>query len=90
MLKSFILGASAFTMIAAPVAASAAPVAHRSPAQSLSLSSATRAGTPTSGKSRLAGGSIAAAVIGVGVLAGVAYLIIDKENDDDNDRPASR
>ena len=88
MLKSFILGASAFTMIAAPVVASAAPVAHSNAAQS--LSSSTRAGTPTNGKSRLAGGSIAAAVIGVGVLAGVAYLIIDKENDDDNDRPASR
>ena len=83
MIKKLTLAASAFALAALPVAASAAPVA--SSAGSLS---SVRAGTSTSKSSNLAGlqnSSIAPIVIGIGILAGVTYLIIDHENDDDSD-----
>jgi len=83
MIKKLTLAASAFALTALPVAASAAPVA--SSAGSLS---SVRAGTSTSKSSNLAGlqdSSIAPIVIGIGILAGVTYLIIDHENDDDSD-----
>ncbi|MBC3941328.1 hypothetical protein [Sphingomonas albertensis] len=83
MIKKLTLAASAIALTALPVAASAAPVA--SSAGSLS---SVRAGTPTSKSSNLAGlqdSSIAPIVIGIGILAGVTYLIIDHENDDDSD-----
>ena len=69
-------------MTALPVAANAAPVAN--PAQSLSVTSSVRTGTATSKSSKLAGlqeSSIVPIVIGAGILAGVAYLIIDHEDD---------
>lgn len=80
MIKTWILGASALAMTAIPVAASAAPAASNS-AQSLSVSSSVRAGTATKKSSKLAGASIAPIVIGVGILAGVTYLIVDHEDD---------
>lgn len=81
MIKTWILGASALAMTALPMAASAAPVAANS-AQSLSLSPSVRTSTPTKKSSKLAeGASVVPFVIGAAVLAGVAYLIIDKEND---------
>ncbi len=83
MINKLTLAASAFALTALPVAASAAPVA--SSAGSLS---SVRAGTSTSKSSNLAGlqdSSIAPIVIGIGILAGVTYLIIDHENDDDSD-----
>ncbi len=83
MIKKLTLAASAIALTALPVAASAAPVA--SSAGSLS---SVRAGTSTSNSSNLAGlqdSSIAPIVIGIGILAGVTYLIIDHENDDDSD-----
>ena len=83
MIKKLTLAASAIALTALPVAASAAPVA--SSAGSLS---SVRAGTPTSKSSNLAGlqdSSIAPIVIGIGILAGVTYLIVDHENDDDSD-----
>ncbi|RXD02137.1 hypothetical protein EQZ23_18490 [Sphingomonas sp. UV9] len=84
MIKKLTLAASAFALTALPVAASAAPVAVSSAG---SLSSV-RAGTPTSKSSNLAGlqdSSIAPIVIGIGILAGVTYLIIDHEDDDNSD-----
>ncbi|MEG8024067.1 hypothetical protein QP162_05750 [Sphingomonas aurantiaca] len=54
------------------------------PAQSLSVASSVRTGTATSKSSKLAGlqeSSIVPIVIGAGILAGVAYLIIDHEDD---------
>jgi opacity protein-like surface antigen len=83
MIKKLTLAASAIALTALPVAASAAPVA--SSAGSLS---SVRAGTPTSKSSKLAGlqdSSIVPIVIGVGILAGVAYLIVDHEDDDNSD-----
>lgn len=83
MIKKLTLAASAIALTALPVAASAAPVA--SSAGSLS---SVRAGTPTSKSSNLAGlqdSSIAPIVIGIGILAGVTYLIIDHEDDDNSD-----
>lgn len=85
MIKKLTLTASAFALIAPPVAASAAPAAN--PAGSLSLSSA-RTGTPTSKSSKLAGfqdSSIVPIGIGIGIVAGVAYLIVDHEDDNDSD-----
>jgi hypothetical protein len=85
MIKSWILGVSAVAMTAMPVAANAAPVAN--PAQSLSVASSVRTGTATSKSSKLAGlqeSSIVPIVIGAGILAGVAYLIIDHEDDNNN------
>lgn len=83
-MKTLILGAAALAMTALPVAASAAPVTGNA-AQSLSVaSSSARAGTATKRSSKVAADSIAPLVIGAGVIAGVAYLVIDKENDDDN------
>jgi opacity protein-like surface antigen len=86
MIKKLTLAASAFALTAVPVAASAAPAAANS-AGSLSLSSV-RAGTPTSKSSKLTGlqdSSIVPIVIGVGILAGVTYLIIDHEDDNNSD-----
>ena len=83
MIKKLTLAASAIALTALPVAASAAPVA--SSAGSLS---SVRAGTPTSKSSNLAGlqdSSIAPIVIGIGILAGVTYLIVDHEDDDNSD-----
>jgi hypothetical protein len=57
-------------MTALPVAASAAPVTGNA-AQSLSVASSARAGNATKRSSKVAADS-------------VAYLVIDKENDDDN------
>jgi hypothetical protein len=82
-MKTLILGAAALAMTALPVAASAAPVTGNA-AQSLSVASSARAGNATKRSSKVAADSFAPLVIGAGVIAGVAYLVIDKENDDDN------
>ncbi len=85
MIKKLTFAASAFALAALPVAASAAPAANS--AGSLSLSSA-RAGTPTSKSSKLAGlqdSSIVPIIIGAGIIAGVTYLIIDHEDDNNSD-----
>ena len=82
-MKTLILGAAALAMTALPVAASAAPVTGNA-AKSLSVASSVRTGTATKRSSKVAADSIAPLVIGVGMLAGVTYLVIDKENDDDN------
>ncbi len=84
MIKTLILGASAIAMTAMPVAAIAAPAGANS-AGSLSLAPAVRAGTPTKKSSKLAGQSIVPIVIGAGIIAGVAYLIIDHEDDNNSD-----
>lgn len=84
MIKTWILGASALTMMALPVAANAAPGAAN-PAQSLSVAASTRAGTATQKSSKLAGSSAIPIVIGAGIIAGVAYLIIDHEDDNNSD-----
>lgn len=86
MIKNLTLAASAFALAAIPVAASAAP-AVANPAGSLSISSV-RAGTPTSKTNKLAGlqdSSLVPIVIGIGIIAGVTYLIVDHEDDDNSD-----
>ena len=86
MIKTWILGVSAVAMTALPVAASAAPAANA--AQSLSVASSVRTGTATSKSSKLAGlqeSSIVPILIGAGVIAGVAYLIIDHEDNNNSD-----
>ncbi len=81
-IKFLTMATAGLAMIAAPVAASAAPA---NSASSLSVSKSVRAGTAANAKSKLAeGSSIVPLVIGAGVIAGVAYLIIDHEDKDDN------
>ena len=84
MIKTWILGASAIAMTAMPVAANAAPIGASS-AGSLSLAPSVRAGTSTKKSSKLADQSIVPLVIGAGIVAGVAYLIIDHEDDNNSD-----
>ena len=85
MIKTWILGASALAITAMPVAASAGPVVAANSAKSLSVASSVRAGTATKKSSKLAGASVVPLVIGAAVIAGVAYLIVDKEDDDNSD-----
>jgi hypothetical protein len=81
-IKSLTMATAGLAMIAAPVAAIAAPA---NSASSLSVTKSVRAGTAANGKSKLAGGaSIVPIIIGVGLVAGVAYLVIDHEDKDDN------
>ena len=72
--------ATAATLIAAPVAASAQQAAN--PAASLSVVKSVRAATPAQKKSALAGGGLIAAVIAAGVVAiGVIAIVNDSDSD---------
>ena len=73
MFKNVIGAVAALSMVAMPAIASAAPA---NPAASLSISKSVRAGAPTSGKSKLAGGAgvffaiaIVAGIVAIGVIA---------------------
>lgn len=81
ILKTLGMASAGLALVATPVAASAAPA---NPASSLSVSKAVRAGAPTSKSSKVAGVSTIPLVIGAAIIAGVTYLIVDNENDDDN------
>jgi hypothetical protein len=81
MFKALMTGATALTLTAVPVAASAAPAATN-PATSLSVA---RAATPAGKSSKLTGagiGPIAAGIIAVGIAVGVVLLVSDKEDND--------
>ena len=78
ILKSLAMASAGLALVAAPVAASAAPA---NPASSLSVSKSVRAGAPTSKSSKLAGASTIPLVIGAAIVAGVTYLIVDHEDD---------
>jgi hypothetical protein len=80
MITKFLTGLAASALVVAPVAASAAPAVPS--ASKLSVSNAVRAGTPMAKKNRAAGAGVIPVAIGVAVVAGVAYLIIDNEDDD--------
>jgi hypothetical protein len=79
MSKSFAGSLAALAMIAAPVAASAAPA---NPAASLSVAKSVRASAPSSKRSELAGGGLLAALIVAGVVAiGVVAVVQDGDSD---------
>lgn len=81
-IRTLAMASVSLAMIAAPVAASAAPT---NAASSLSLSKSVRTGTASKGKGKLTeGASIVPYIIGAGIIAGVAYLVIDHEDKDDN------
>lgn len=80
-IKSLAMASAGLALISAPVAANAATT---NPASSLSLSKATRAGSPTSKTNKVAGVSTVPLVIGAAIVAGVTYLIVDNEDDDNN------
>ena len=48
------------------------------------MAKSVRAGSTTSRSNKVAGASVIPLVIGAAVIAGVAYLIIDHENDNDD------
>lgn len=80
-LKSLAMASAGLALIAAPVAASAAPAPF---AASLSVSKAVRTGTPTAKKSKVADGGliiVAAAAIAAG---GALYLAIDGDDNSDS------
>lgn len=79
--KSLAMASAGLALVAVPVAASATPA---NPASSLSVSKSVRAGSATSKSNRLAGASTIPLIIGAAIIAGVTYLIVDNENDDDN------
>lgn len=79
--KSLAMASAGLALAATPIAASAAPA---NPASSLSVSKSVRAGTATSKSNKIAGASTIPLIIGAAIVAGVTYLIVDKENDDDN------
>jgi hypothetical protein len=83
MINKFLTAAAATAMVAAPVAASAAPT---NPASSLSVSKSVRAATPTTGANKAAAGTGRVAGIALGVLlaGGIIYAIVDGSKDDDN------
>ena len=82
MSKSFAGSLAALAMIAAPVAASAAPV---NPAASLSVAKSVRASAP-SGKANKAagGGALLGALIAAGVVAIGVVAIVKDDNSDSN------
>jgi hypothetical protein len=80
-IKSLAMASAGLALVAAPVAASAAPA---NPTSSLSFAKSVRVGSPTKKSSKLAGASVVPIVIGIGIVAAAAYLIIDHEDKDDN------
>ncbi|MBD8547159.1 hypothetical protein [Sphingomonas sp. CFBP 8760] len=83
--KNIAVASAGFALVAAPVAASAAPV---NAASTLSVAKSARAGSTTSKSSKLGaagGASLIPLLIGAGIIAGATYLIVDHEDDDDAD-----
>ena len=85
MINKFLTGAAATAMIAAPVAASAAPAATTNAASSLSVGKSVRAATPTTGANKAAGGSGIAIALGALLAGGIIYAIVDGADDNDSD-----
>ena len=82
ILKSLAMASAGLALVAAPVAASAATASN--PASSLSVAKSVRAGTATSKSNKLGGASTIPVLIGAAIIAGVTYLIVDRENDEDD------
>ena len=82
ILKSLAMASAGLALVAAPVAASAATASN--PASSLSVAKSVRAGTATSKSNKLGGASTIPVLIGTAIIAGVTYLIVDRENDEDD------
>lgn len=80
MITKFLTAAAATAMVAAPVAASAAPAAN------LSVAKSARASAPTTGANKaVPGGSAIAIVLGALVAGGIIYAIVDSTDDNDSD-----
>jgi hypothetical protein len=78
-IAKFMIAAAAASIAVAP--AMAAPA---NPASSLSVSKSVRQGTDSSKKSRLAAVGIMPLLIGVGIVAGTTYLVVDHEDKNDD------
>jgi hypothetical protein len=81
ILKTLAMASAGLALVATPVAATAA---SSNPASSLSVAKSVRAGSATTKSNKLAGASTIPVLIGAAIIAGVTYLIVDKENDDDD------
>lgn len=82
MIARLLSGLAATALVAAPVAASAAPT--QSAASKLSVSKSVRSGTASKDANGIAGASLLPALLGAAILAGGIYLVVDS-NDDDAD-----
>jgi hypothetical protein len=80
-LKNFAMASAGLALIAAPVAASAAPA---SPTSSLSVSKSVRAGAPTAKTNNLAGGGFIVVILAAIAVGGGLYLAIDGDDDSDS------
>ena len=81
ILKTLAMASAGLALVATPVAATAA---SSNAASSLSVAKSVRAGSATTKSNKLAGASTIPVLIGAAIIAGVTYLIVDKENDDDD------
>ncbi len=84
MFAKILTATAATALVAAPVAASAAPT---NAASSLSVGKSVRAATPTNGTQKAAAGAGGIAGIALGVLlaGGIIYAIVDSSDDNDSD-----
>lgn len=80
-IKSLAMASAGLALVAAPVAASAAPT---NPATSLSVAKSVRTATPTANKSKLAGGGFIIVALAAVAVAGGLYLAIDDGDDSDS------
>ena len=81
-MRKILLPLAAMGMVAAPVAASAAPIAN--PAASLSVANSARASTATTKDSDLLGAGLFATVIVAGIIAIVVIAVVNDSNDSDS------
>ena len=80
-LKSLTTASAGLMLLAAPVAANAAPA---NPASSLSTIKSARAGTPTVKKSKVADGGFIIIALAAVAVGGGLYLAIDDGDDSDS------
>lgn len=82
MISKLLTGLAASALVAAPIAASAAPAT--SAASKLSVTSSARASTPTGATEKVAGVGIIPAILAAAIVAGGIFLIVDDDDDSDS------
>jgi hypothetical protein len=81
MIKSLAVASAGLALVAAPVAASAAPANH---ASGLSVSKSVRIGSSATRKSNLAGSGFIIVILAAVAVAGGVYLAVDGDDDSDS------
>ena len=80
MMSKLLTGLAASALVAAPVAANAAPAVPA--ASKLSLEGSARAGTPMKNSEKVANGGVIAGILAAAIVAGGIYLVVDDDDDD--------